>query len=38
MLTYLPEAKILFPCDLFGSHLATTDVYVRGEHVYEAGS
>jgi flavorubredoxin len=26
MLTYLPEAKILFSCDLFGSHLATTDV------------
>jgi flavorubredoxin len=37
MLTYLPEAKILFSCDLFGSHLATTDVYVRDEwHVYEA--
>lgn len=31
MLTYLPEEKILFPCDLFGSHLATTDMYVTDE-------
>jgi flavorubredoxin len=29
MLTYLREDKILFPCDFFGSHLATTDMYVR---------
>jgi flavorubredoxin len=29
MLTYLQEEKILFPCDFFGSHLATTDMYVR---------
>jgi flavorubredoxin len=29
MLTYLREEKILFPCDFFGSHLATTDMYVR---------
>jgi flavorubredoxin len=29
MLTYLQEDKILFPCDFFGSHLATTDLYVR---------
>ena len=29
MLTYLQEDKILFPCDFFGSHLATTDMYVR---------
>jgi len=37
MLTYLREDKILFPCDLFGSHLATTDLYVRdGGQVYEA--
>lgn len=28
MLTYLKEDKILFPCDLFGSHLATTDLFV----------
>jgi len=37
MLTYLKEDKILFPCDFFGSHLATTDLYVRnGWQVYEA--
>jgi flavorubredoxin len=31
MLTYLREDEILFPCDLFGSHLATTDLYVTDE-------
>jgi flavorubredoxin len=37
MLTYLREDKILFPCDLFGSHLATTDLYGTDEgQVYEA--
>ena len=37
MLTYLREDKMLFPCDLFGSHLATTDLYVTNEgQVYEA--
>jgi len=37
MLTYLREDKILFPCDFFGSHLATTDMYVTdGGQVYEA--
>jgi len=37
MLTYLREDKILFPCDLFGSHLATTDLHVTDEgQVYEA--
>jgi len=37
MLTYLQEDKILFPCDFFGSHLATTDLYVADEgQVYEA--
>jgi flavorubredoxin len=37
MLTYLKEEKILFPCDLFGSHLATSDLYVTDEgRVYEA--
>jgi flavorubredoxin len=37
MLTYLREDRILFPCDLFGSHLATTDLYVIDEgQVYEA--
>jgi len=28
MLTYLREDKILFPCDLFGSHLATSDLFM----------
>ena len=37
MLTYLREDRILFPCDLFGSHLATTDLHVSNEgQVYEA--
>ncbi len=37
MLTYLREDKVLFPCDLFGFHLATTDLYVTDEgQVYEA--
>ena len=31
MLTYLREDKILFPCDLFGSHLATNEPYVTDE-------
>lgn len=35
--TYLQEEKILFSCDFFGSHLATSDLYVKDEHkVYEA--
>ena len=37
MLTYLREEKILFTCDLFGAHLATTELYGRDkERVYEA--
>jgi flavorubredoxin len=37
MLTYLREDKILFPCDFFGSHIATTDLFVTDEgRVYEA--
>ncbi len=37
MLTYSREDRILFPCDLFGSHLATSDLYVTDEaKVYEA--
>jgi len=28
MATYLREDKILFPCDFFGSHLATSDLFV----------
>ncbi len=37
MVTHCPEARILFSCDFFGSHLATTDVYVTDRaRVYEA--
>jgi flavorubredoxin len=37
MVTYLREERILFSCDFFGSHLATTDLYVTDEgQVYEA--
>ena len=37
MLTYLREDRILFPCDFFGSHLATSDLYATDEaRVYEA--
>jgi len=31
MSTYLQEENILFPCDFFGSHLATSDLYVEDE-------
>ncbi len=35
--TYLKEDNILFSCDFFGSHLATSDLYVRDENeVYRA--
>ena len=37
MTTYLQEDHILFTCDFFGSHIATTDLYVTDEAlVYEA--
>jgi len=37
MCAYLKEDKILFSCDFFGSHIATTDIYVSDEgRVYEA--
>ncbi len=37
MVTYLEEDKILFSCDLFGSHIATTDLFVTDEgRVHEA--
>jgi len=37
MVTYLEEDRILFSCDFFGSHIATTDLYVTDEGlVYEA--
>ena len=36
MLTYLVENKILFPCDLFGSHLAVSDIFSENEKLYNA--
>ena len=30
-LTFLREEKILFPCDLFGSHYATSDLFMKDE-------
>jgi flavorubredoxin len=37
MSTYLQEDKILFSCDFFGAHLATSDLFVQDEgRVYEA--
>ena len=37
MCTYIPEDRCLFSCDFFGSHLATTDLYVTDPaRVYEA--
>ncbi len=31
MVTYLKEDKVLFTCDFFGSHLATSDLFVEDE-------
>jgi flavorubredoxin/rubredoxin len=31
MLTYLPQQRILLPCDLFGAHLASSDLFVSDE-------
>ncbi len=37
MCTYLQEGKVLFSCDLFGSHLASAELYSsREERVYDA--
>jgi flavorubredoxin len=37
MSTYLVEDKILFSCDFFGSHLATSDLFVKDKpRVYES--
>ncbi len=37
MCTYVPEDRCLLTCDFFGSHLATTDLFVTDEaRVYEA--
>ncbi len=35
MLTYLHEDRILFSCDLFGSHLATGDLFVSDPTIVE---
>ena len=37
MVSYLEEDKILFSCDFYGSHIATSDLYVTDQgRVYEA--
>ena len=37
MFTYLREERMLFTCDLFGSHFAASDLYVTDEStIYEA--
>ncbi|MGD8565598.1 MAG: FprA family A-type flavoprotein [Candidatus Bathyarchaeota archaeon] len=37
MVTYLKEDRVLFSCDLFGSHYATSDLFVVDEPtIYEA--
>lgn len=33
MVTYLNENKILFSCDFFGSHLATSELFAN-EDIY----
>jgi len=38
IVTYLREGKILFPCDFFGSHLATSDLLVEGDERLLAGA
>jgi flavorubredoxin len=35
MSTWLPEDKILFSCDFFGSHLATSDLFADRHEVYD---
>lgn len=32
MMTWVPEQRILMPCDLFGSHLASSDPFVSDEY------
>jgi flavorubredoxin len=34
MVTYLPEDKILFSCDFFGSHLASSELFYPEDHSY----
>lgn len=38
MSTYLVEEKILFTCDFFGSHVATSDLYAKGNYEVYAGA
>ena len=35
MVTYLREEQILFPCDFFGSHFATSDLFADKRIIYE---
>ncbi len=35
MVTYLREDEILFPCDFFGSHFATSDLFADRRTIYE---
>lgn len=35
MVTWLPEDRVLFTCDLFGSHLATPDLFATPDAVHE---
>jgi flavorubredoxin len=37
MVTHLPEDRILFSCDFFGSHIAMSDLYAGNDpYIYEA--
>jgi flavorubredoxin len=37
MVTYLPEDRILFSCDFFGSHIAMSDLYAGNDpYIYDA--
>ncbi|NPV88165.1 FprA family A-type flavoprotein [Coprothermobacteraceae bacterium] len=38
MVTYLPERQVLFTCDFFGSHLATSDLFVLEEKLVYQGA
>ncbi len=38
MVSFLEEDRILFPCDLFGAHLATSDLWARDEAVVLAAA
>ena len=34
MLTYLKEDRVLFSCDLFGTHYATSDLFMNDEKIF----